>query len=233
LESYKLRVICCVLFVIGCWGDFMSSMSMLTLLRGVPNQGEAWISYEVPKWDPCKEHAKQMMGWTELSLVKFKVAGMPIKWKIVNFTFVWFPKFYIWLVTLDAGIVFLLETAVIEDMIINAVALAFILAIDELICSTLVSPVSLYMAGHLEPYELHSTRDEEDDTEQDAYNKHQIEKAWSIFGCEMWSFIIPWRLIYIVGTTAFFVIKYYLEHCSYQEDGSLVSESIYLPKSET
>ena len=46
---------------------------------------------------------------------------MPIKWKFINFFFVLLPKFYIWLVTVDAGIVFLLETAAIEEMIINAV----------------------------------------------------------------------------------------------------------------
>jgi len=233
LESYHLRVVSCLLFVIGCWGDFMSTMSMFHLLRSVPSVGEPWMSYEVPKWDPSKEHAKQVHGWTELNLVKFKVAGMPVKWKITNFIFVWFPKVYLWLVTLDAGVVFLLETAVIEDMIINAVALAFILAIDELICSTLVSPISLYMTGNLEPFEIFCLADEEDDTEKDAYDKHQLDKNWSICSLSLWTYIIPNRLILICMTTAFFVCKYYLEHCVRQEDGSMISSPIYLPKSET
>lgn len=231
LESYHLRIVCCLLFVIGCWGDLQSTIQMFQLLRSVPSVGEPWMSYEVPKWD-SKEHAKQVHGWTELNLVKFKVAGMPIGWKLFSFFCVWLPKLYIWLLTLDAGIVFLLETAVIDDMIINAVALAFILGIDELICSTLVSPVSLYMTRNLEPFEMFSLTDEEDDTERDAYEKHQRDKAWNLCSLELWTYIIPNRLIMITCTTAFFIVKYYIEHCDRGADGSWVSRPVYLPINE-
>merc|ERR1711862_1017447 len=183
--------------------------------------------------DPSKQRAKEIHGWTELDLVKFKVAGMPVKWKIINLIFIWFPKLYIWLVTLDAGIVFLLETAVIDDMIINAVALAFILSVDELICSTLVSPISLYMVSHLEPYYTNSIADEEDDTEKEAWDKHQLTKNWSFCSCQFCELLVPWRLIAILWTTLFFVVKYYMEHCSRGEDGSWVSQDVFLPQADT
>jgi len=230
LESYNLRAICCLLFVIGCWGDLQSSLSMWQLLKSVPNYGEPWITYEVPKWD-TKEHAKAIHGWTELNLVKFKVAGMPVKWKFVNLFFVFLPKIFLWLVTLDAGVVFLLETAAIEDMIINAVALAFILAIDELICGALVSPVSLYMTTNTQAFEFVCVADEEDDSEQDAYNKHQVDKIWNICSLELWCYMIPMRLFQIMGVTGFFIGKYYLEHCQQTSDGSWVSLDVHLPTS--
>jgi len=185
------------------------------------------MQYEVPTWDSSKEHAKEVHRWSELNLVRFKVAGMPIKWKIINYCFVWFPKLYIWLVTVDAGIIFLLETAEIEELIVNAVALAFILGIDELLCTALVSPVSLYMVGQLEPWELFSLTDEEDDTEKDAYEKHQLDKRWSPL--KLLEYVFPNRLAMICGFTSVFMVKYYLEHCDRQDDGSWVSKSLHLP----
>lgn len=227
LESYYLRITCCIIFIIGCWSDLQSTISMFHLLRAIPSYGEPWMSYEVPKWDSSKEHAKEVHNWSELNLVRFKVAGMPLKWKIINYLFVWFPKLYIWLVTVDAGIIFLLETAEIEEMIVNAVALAFILGIDELLCTALVSPVSLYMVENLEPWELFSLKDEEDDTEKDAYDKHQLDKSWHIL--KLLEYVFPQRLAMILGFTALFIWKYYEEHCDRQADGSWVSKSLHLP----
>jgi len=230
LESYNLRIVCCIIFVIGCWSDLQSTINMFYLLRSIPSADEPWMTYEVPMWDSCKEHAKDVHGWSELNLVKFKVAGMPTRWKMVNYAFVWFPKLYIWLITVDAGIVFLLETAAIEEMIINAVALAFILGIDELLCTALVSPVSLYMTSNLEPFALFSISDEEDDTEKEAYDKHQLDKHWQFF--HLLGYIVPNRLIMILLFTAVFVTKYYVEHCNRTDDGSWVSKPIHLPISE-
>lgn len=233
LESYHLRILSCVIFVIGCWSDLQSSIAIWKIITNVPSYGEAWMSYEVPTWDADTRHAKAVHGWTELDLVKFKIAGMPCKWKIVNFLFVLLPKCYLWLITLDVGVVFLLETAVIEDMIINAVALAFILNLDEMICTALVSPVSLYMVGRLEPLALCEINDEENDSEKDSYEKHQRDKIFSFCSPQLLGFIFPWRLIYILSATGFFIGKYYCEHCIRTKDGSWVSRPLYYPESDS
>merc|ERR1719401_1073059 len=68
--------------------------------------------------------------------VKIKIAGMPRYWKVVNVVFVVFPRILFWILMLDSGHIFLMETAPIEDTIINAVSLFFILSIDELIYTT-------------------------------------------------------------------------------------------------
>jgi hypothetical protein len=79
---------------------------------------------------------------------------MPFRWKLINLCFVVLPKVYIWLLMVDIGTLFLMETAGIEDMIMNAVALSFILSIDELICSGLFSDTSKHMLETIEPLPL-------------------------------------------------------------------------------
>jgi hypothetical protein len=231
LESYYLRVLSCMLFVMGCWNEMASINNMYTLLRHIPTEDQPWICYELPQWTDNKEQAKAMMGWTELDLVKFKIRGMPLGWKVVNYVFVLFPKCYLFFLTLDVGVVFLLETAVIEDMIINAVALAFILALDEMMCSCLVSPVSLYMCGKLEPFDLVDESAEENWTDKECFDKQQRDKDYHWYSAKLWHFIFPQRLVTISLTTLFFVIKYYWEHCEQGEDGGIVSKTIFAPKS--
>lgn len=234
LESYWLRVVCCFLFVMGCWGDLKGSMVLLQLLWTVPSRNEPWMVYEIPRWATNKEHAKAVHGWSELDLVKFKVAGMSRTWKLLNLFLIFLPKVYVWLLTVCVGMTFLLETSDIEDMIINAVALAFILSIDELICGTLMSPISTYMVEHLEPFPLFETADEEDDTEEDAFAKHQLDKdKLNIFSVSLWLHVFPLRFLGIVIVTAFFICKYYSEHCITESDGSLYSKPVLAPLSDS
>merc|ERR1719253_814993 len=103
---------------------------------------------------------------------------------------------------------------------------------DELVCQCLVSPVSLYMTNKLEAFQMVRIDDEEDDSEQDAYDKHQRDKQWTICSLSLWCFIIPHRLIHILAVTTFFVGKYYFEFCTHTEDGSWVSIPVRLPRSE-
>jgi hypothetical protein len=229
LESYYLRAACVLLFVMGLWHDLKGSWTMLNLLYYVPSKEEAWMVYEVPSWDEDKEHAKAVHGWSELELVKFRINGMPLHWKFVNLMFILLPKVYLWILTVDIGTVFLLETSVIEDMIINAVALDFILSIDELIVQSVMPFTVTHMLDNLESFALFDTADEEDDTEKDCFEKHQLDKRWGIFSPELYITVFPVKLCGILGTTVFFIAKYYIEHCKHEGDGSWVSQAVVLP----
>merc|ERR1712113_921587 len=105
----------------------------------------------------------------------------------------------------DIGIVFIMETSVIEDMIINCVALSFILSIDEIICTALTSSITQYMVEKLEAFPLFETADEEDDTEKDAYDKHQLDKQWNWLSAKLWLTILPIRFLGMILTTSFFI----------------------------
>merc|ERR1712139_628536 len=116
------------------------------------------MTYEFPE---LGQKAKRPEGWSELEQLRFVLAGMPRGWKIANLIILWFPKIYLWLLTVDIGVIFLMETAKIEDMIINSVALAFILSIDELIFESLMPTMAKHMMERVDDYQV---RDEQEET---------------------------------------------------------------------
>eukprot|EP00439_Symbiodinium_sp_Y106_P086531 s100_g33.t4 len=124
--------------------------------------------------------------------------------KIINFFLILCPKMYIWILTVDIGIVFLMETSEIEDMIINCVALAFILNLDEL--TTAASNIRVGDPGA------------------------GFSRNW--FSPGFYGYIIPARLCFLLAVTAFFLGNYYLEACIRLEDGSWVSKDLHLPRSD-
>lgn len=91
-----------------------------------------WLEYRVPKWVD-KAKVKEIAEKSELDFVKFMMAGMPLPWKLWNYFVIIIPKLLIWRSTATNGVTFLMETAGIEDCIINVTALTFILNLDEMI----------------------------------------------------------------------------------------------------
>jgi len=232
LESYHLRLLCCYLFILGLWKDFKQTMNMLNLILLVPAEDGLWASYEPPFQSP-KEMATEPRQ-SELEFIKFKIAGMPFRWKFINVCFVWLPKMYIWLLMVDIGTVFLMETSDINSMIMNSVALAFILSLDEVICESVMSSVTQFVLENLEPFQVgDEVESSEALTEKEAYGKNDDDKQYSFSGARFWMrmAMAPGQLILVGILTAFFTGKYYLEHCQREEDGSWVSKPIEEPYS--
>lgn len=234
LESYYLRMSCCFLFVLGLWNDLAGSWDIALLLWRVPTRAEDWIQHENVKAtdDGGKKACVDTTGSTDesfdLGFVNFRVCGMPFHWKVISFFIVLVPKVYLWLLTVDIGIVFLMETSTIESMIINCVALGFILSIDELTMSIL-SPQSREILNVIEPYACSEPNVPEDD----ELHAHLRDKNWNALSPWFYVSIIPTRLAAMLAVTAFFVTTYYLEHCQRLSDGSWVARDLHLPRSES
>eukprot|EP00971_Amphidinium_carterae_P020837 410955-Amphidinium_carterae.1 len=72
---------------------------------------------------------------------------MPRHWKALNFFLICCPKLILWYGTVHAGFQFLFETAGIDDlavalahlMVVNCVAMTFLLEIDEMIFDRLTA----------------------------------------------------------------------------------------------
>ncbi|CAE8742574.1 unnamed protein product, partial [Polarella glacialis] len=229
LESYLCRWLCCSLFVVSVMSDLWDTISFAKLLWKIPNKAEPWIDFEVPTWAE-KEVVKEIRGMTELDFVHIRIAGMPIHWKIINVCFVLLPKMMLWYFTVDAGILFLMESSGIDDLVVNSVALAFILQIDELVCSELMSEVTKMVLEKVEDYEMEDVIAEEILTDEEVLDKdfvaHHHPWAWSdIFS------LLPMKLGSVVSVMAIFVYQYYLRNCIRHPDGGWVSKPMYLPKS--
>jgi len=221
LESFWLRLTCCFLFVMGIWQDLMGSFDLLYSLYNIPTADEAWVYH-----DTNKNGGDDVLGST-----KFRVAGMPLHWKIINVVCVVFPKIYIWILMVDLGILFLMETAGLESMIMNTVALAFILEVDEVIGSTLFTGMAARMLQSLEPLELFEPVGS--DRDMDIWERHEMNRKVSFCSIRLFNKTFPKRLVGIIAVTAFFHCKYYLEHCRQKRDGSWIGFDLHLPVHET
>jgi hypothetical protein len=227
VESYNLRIVSVYLFVLGLWADLASSLEMALLLWEVPSEPEFWMRYAAP--DPMEKAATEFdTSTSELTNLRFLIAGMPLKWKVVNLLLVWCPKVYLWLLTVDIGVVFLMETSKIEDMIINSVALAFILGIDEVIFASLMPSMSIYMMDRLEDF---SSEDAEENTywAKDAVQRHEEDLQWTVTTIGLYLRIIPLRLVLIALICVVFMTKYYMESCRRRPDGSLTAKDVSFP----
>lgn len=209
VESTNIRYVCAVIFVMGSLMDVYEIYSMLELFWVIPTAPESWMDYED-------------------DAVILRIAGMPLHWKIINMFVVLLPKISILIFTLRAGIVFIMDTASIDDTIVNALALGFILNIDELIFETLASPQARHMVQHMVGFHLTDGDDyahlEKGEAEEQIIEKSKVRK-WTLIG------FVPRRLVFCVVLTALFIADYYALKCIRSNDGSLVSRPMHLPKS--
>jgi len=230
VESYYCRLLCCALFTVTVMSDLMGSINMVKVFVDIPNRSECWVHYDEPTWAD-KEHAKAIHSWTELDLVSVKVAGMSLTWKIINVLVVLLPKMLLWKITAEAGILFLMETSTISDLIVNSVALAFILQIDEMLCMELMSETTRSILSkceeyHMEGYEKENNVETMSEEELYAQNEDQINRPW---GLKTWFELFPLKLALVLLLTWFFVYRYYARHCVSDDAGGQVSVDMSLP----
>merc|ERR1719235_690812 len=101
-------------------------------------------------------------------------------WKVVNLMFVVIPRFIIWVAILSLGGQILFETAGIMDMILNSMALNFILDFDELIYDRLADWRTKVMMEKLEPPELDVVEyDEANPADEAALKAFHHRFQWS------------------------------------------------------
>lgn len=222
LENYYCRLVCVFIFMMSVVDDLKSCVSLALLLQKSPTADEMWIHYEVPDWGD-KDYAKKVRNWGELDLVKFKVAGMPLFWKLVNFFFVLLPKFFIWVTLCNCGFHFLMETSTIVDVIVNSVALKFILDLDGMILDHLATAATRYIIHNLESIELFDRHEHENESEEEAKERFFREER-EVSGFNLYNLLFPKRLALIISLTLAFVFLYYFHYCIRLDDGSFVSK---------
>lgn len=228
IENYYCRIVCIFLFMMAVVDDLNSTFSLFTLLTKVPSQAESWVRYECPTWG-TKDEVKSLHGWGELDLCKFQVAGMPRHWKVINFIIIVVPKCILWAALVLSGVVYLMETAGIINLIVNAMALAFILEVDEMVFNRLTSIATQHIMSNVEDMPLFSTEIEETETAAEALERLKNEEMGRAFYRKM-PMAMSVRLIVIVVLQFVFMGIYYLKYCDQTEDGSWVSKPILEPE---
>jgi len=224
LENYWVRFVCVFVFMMSVMSDLRSTMDMAYIFYSVPTEEGMWVEYCVPTW-ASKEKVKEFQEKSELDFVRFKIAGMPRPWKIFNVVAVIIPKLWIWKTTAQNGVMFLMETAGIEDVIVNVTALTFILNLDEMLFQNFSHKALHHILEHLEPWLIENTDEDEHFSVEKNFGTvvEQRKGAMFTFG------LIPMRPVYTLFFSALFIAEYYHCMCQFSETGGLVSTPQALP----
>jgi len=228
VESYYCRLICIFLFMVAIADEFQNIRDLVKLLYYLPtNDNQLWVQYDPPQW-ASKQHVKDVNGVRELEFVRFKVNGMPLRWKIINLVVVLLPKIFIWRMLTMAGVHFLMETAAMVDQIVNTTALQFVFTTDELILDRLTTKATRHIMSNLQDYDLFDNNQYEEQSDQECLETYaENEMTWTMGARDWW--LLPRRLFWAVGLTIAFLAEYYCHNCKRMGDGSLVSTDQYYP----
>eukprot|EP00931_Biecheleriopsis_adriatica_P066138 TRINITY_DN40542_c0_g1_i1.p1 TRINITY_DN40542_c0_g1~~TRINITY_DN40542_c0_g1_i1.p1 ORF type:complete len:459 (-),score=68.09 TRINITY_DN40542_c0_g1_i1:10-1386(-) len=227
VESYMCRLVCCILFVISIVPEMKLCVHMAKLLWYVPPVNQAWLCLN-------KDIAQLGNPNTWLEEVRVQVAGMSRLWKFVNFTVVFLPKCILVLYTAKAGVSFLMETAGVDDIIVNSVALSFLLGLDELMTAALMGEEACKLLEMCEGLEL-------DHAGEGALDEDVIVSRFAddqrLSTCESWLKALVnilyyklYNMVIVLLILGFMVGNYYYTNCEWHH-GRLVSKAMYLPKS--
>lgn len=233
VESYWCRVICVFIFILTLVPEAKLCSEMAQLLWYVPAENASWVE--------VNEGGEKL-----LDQLQVKTAGMGWGWKVFSMTFVLLPKSCLLLWTAKAGVFFLMETAAIDAIIVNSVALGFLLSLDELVYECLLDESSRLIMTRCQGF----VPGEEDGLQERSDSRMSHCAAWSqektlktFYTDQKLSGVVSWlllirdflfsatRRVWIV-TLVFvgFVSNYYLSVCQ-MEDGRWVSKPAHLPTS--
>lgn len=228
IESWLCRWLCLFVFIMQIVDDLLETMAMVRMLRFIPSAAEPWIAYEPPNWPEGKEKAKEMLGQSEMDFVRISVKGMPLHWKLLNAVFVVFPKLVLWILLAIGGGIFLMETADIQSVIMNSMALSFLLNIDELLAGRLCTKATQTIMEKIKQFDLYDLSNEEGLSDQEIIESFDNQsRQWSLCNRQLLKMLIPKRLLVILFLTFIVYLAYFERFCEYRGDGSYVSEPLY------
>merc|ERR1719456_1615715 len=107
------------------------------------------------------------------------------------------PKMLFWVMTANLGVAFLMNTSGITDSIVNSMALAFILSIDELIFETATAGRTKYMMDNTEPFHIWNRAMETEAPEEVLLNLERDHERRT-FWCPD---LFPQRLVLVMALT--------------------------------
>jgi len=209
MENYWCRVLACFIFMMAEVRDLFKTCELIAVLWYTPHHGESWV---------YKDETTNGEG-DPLSKLKFRVAGSPIGWKILNFIILVIPKVFLLYNVCWMGLRFLMETAGIIDLVLGAMTMDFILTLDEIIFSALGSATTKHIMGELEGFMLETG--DPDDIVVDTNTSNKTK--WGAI-----KLTLPRRLIFTLIVLFVFEVRYYVKNCT-RVDGMWVSQPLFLP----
>lgn len=229
-----LRRLCVAAFVIALFKDLRQSVEMFNFLLNVPTDMGNWMVVVTNLEDSLHVKAnghKEIVSNLSSSMV-WQVAALESGWKAVYAIFLLIPKLVIFFLVYWMGSLWLMSETDRSELILNAVALVFVLDLDELLFLAIVtSDVQQYM-DNLKPWtrsmdeevqDASAVEDAKDETIEDG-DEAKLTREPSARATESWSSIRGLMFCSLnvmffplaLGFTLTLISSFYESHC-YEE----------------
>jgi len=202
MENYYCRLLASFIFMTAEVKEFCKTAELIVVLWKTPTRRQSWVHTV-----ECEDITKP------LESLRFVTAGIPLTWKLFNFAFLVVPKSVLLYNVCWMGLRFLMETAGIFQVLMQAAAMDFILNIDELIFDYLGSVTSKRIMTELQGFRV---------------DEHVAKSKVTCFQAAVLA--LPRQLLYTFVAFFIFEARYYLLNCT-RMDGMWVSKPMFLPKS--
>ena len=157
MESQIARLACALIFGVNLMNDMRDIYRLWELVIEVPSADDGgdllfWVITDEEEEDG-EEKEEPEENEEEKQTTRFQIRGMPRRWKAIYLALLVFPRSVVWVALAHQGFRFLMETGTVEDVILNSLALGYILDIDELIYAVCTSEVVKRIMEKLEDYD--------------------------------------------------------------------------------
>lgn len=176
LTPHNLRLVVEFAFTILIWVEVRESIAMILYVISMPT-ARTWS----PAWYKRNMATKEICRFS-------KGAGMTLWYKWVIFVVVLLPKMALAGAIWYYGSVFLLSTASVEDLLLNAVALTFVLEIDDYIYKVVPNILAQGANQPLPLLQQPSKRNLQDDSSKSSCScLSMIKKFHTLFGLHLYT----------------------------------------------
>lgn len=221
LEDYWCRLACCFVFVMMVNVELLSIFRMLKLFWVVPSVPQSWVRYG---GDLTPGHIPTMAD------IELRVAGIPFGWKMSYLLLIVIPRVIMCKFVCECGITFLMESAGITEVIVNALALGFVLGIGNMIVMDFTVRAAKDVMVELTDYDNHLEEEEEMHERNNTIEHVSLYQHSSKRRLKLMFQLIPLRFLAVCLLTVVLVYGYYTLRCVRDEHGHWISKPLYLPK---
>jgi len=139
-DSQILRKLCVIAFVLWLFKDLRQTYEIAMLILKLPNQAGKWMVMKmVTESSMVQLDKKGFLEHEDEAEIEWQIDAMELQWKIITSVFIIIPKFMVAVALCYYGSVWLLNTTERSDLILNAVALVFVLELDEAVFAAVMS----------------------------------------------------------------------------------------------
>ena len=205
LENRSCRWLCLLLFALSVNHEIQVCFRMTAMLWYLPSEP-----------DKC--------DWIEIDKKRqtsYRIAGMPIHWKIITGLIVLIPKVTLCYFVLLEGTTLLMDTSGILDTVLGAMSMAFILDVDEMLHDCMIT-----RAGRSLMQKIQALREEPQGEDVEGPRYHGKGPSF----LDLFRQVVPTRLLVTLLCLAVMIDRYYQFKCVYKEElGMWVSKPMHVP----